>query len=817
MARNEAKVRFVAETEGLTAGISKVNGANKELRSELKLVDAQMRSGGESASLLEQRQRILGEQAANTAEKAAMLQQKLEAAERAFGTGSAEAERLRTSLNYVRVDQEKLAAEMASTTARLEAQAAAERSSESALDKLTATIGRQKAEVARLEGEYKSAVVQFGRSSAEARQLESGLSRANSELAQSEAKMQEAERAAKDLAYGLDDAADSARDAGSSIGDIAAGNMLADMAGGAASALAGLSEATEENRAAMNRLGVAYEWSGRSIDEARDVYQGFLGLCGDSGQAVEAAQLMNNLADAGASIDEWYGIAAGTTAAFGDALPIESLIESANETVRCGTVTGGLADALNWTAISQARLNDQLGDHPAVMGAYNEAVAEGASQEDAMNAALAACSSEQERQEVLTAALLQQYGELGAGFAEVNSDIDAARRANDDLVQAQSQLAEQVAPLQTAVTQLAADGIGLLAGNLQTVVPVVVGLGTALGGLWLVMNGASVIQGVATSFGALNAVMAANPVGIVVVAVAGLVAGIITLWNTSEEFRVFWIGVWDGVRAAAGDARAWVEGNVIQPMSTGFGQFCEFINLLFSDPFAALRVAGEGIIAWFSSRFPGVSSTVGSVIRAAQAFFSDPFGALRSAGDAVVAAIGARFPGVSSTVGSVIGAVKGFLADPFAPLRNAVDSAVSWFKRTFRLEIPPIKMPPLPHPKISGSFSLNPPSVPHISVEWYARAMDTATVLTGPTIFGAAGGSLLGGGEAGREVVSGEGHLIGLIEAAVSRNVDRSGIDRVVAAIRRLDDGLGGKIRDNSPRFPDERQFGRMARKAVER
>ena len=51
----------------------------------------------------------------------------------------------------------------------------------------------------------------------------------------------------------------------------------------------------------------------------------------------------------------------------------------------------------------------------------------------------------------------------------------------------------------------------------------------------------------------------------------------------------------------------------------------------------------------------------------------------------------------------------------------------------------------------------------------------------------------------------------------MSRNVDRSGIDRVVAAIRRLDDGLGGKIRDNSPRFPDERQFGRMARKAVER
>lgn len=80
------------------------------------------------------------------------------------------------------------------------------------------------------------------------------------------------------------------------------------------------------------------------------------------------------------------------------------------------------------------------------------------------------------------------------------------------------------------------------------------------------------------------------------------------------------------------------------------------------------------------------------------------------------------------------------------------------------LQLPHIK---LPHFSISGSLSLNPPSVPHLSVDWYKKAMDDAYILNSPTIFGAAGGRLLGGGEAGQEAVVGTDKLAEIVQGAL--------------------------------------------------
>jgi len=80
------------------------------------------------------------------------------------------------------------------------------------------------------------------------------------------------------------------------------------------------------------------------------------------------------------------------------------------------------------------------------------------------------------------------------------------------------------------------------------------------------------------------------------------------------------------------------------------------------------------------------------------------------------------------------------------------------------LPTPKIK---LPHFKITGSFSLNPPSAPNFNVQWYKKAMDDAYILNGATIFGQQGGSLLGGGEAGSETVVGTEKLMQMMSQAV--------------------------------------------------
>lgn len=109
--------------------------------------------------------------------------------------------------------------------------------------------------------------------------------------------------------------------------------------------------------------------------------------------------------------------------------------------------------------------------------------------------------------------------------------------------------------------------------------------------------------------------------------------------------------------------------------------------------------------------------------------------------------------GVDRIIGGVVDFVK-----------NAVEKIKNFF--SFEWKLPKI---PLPHFSIQGRFSIVPPKVPHISVDWYKKAMEDGMILNSPTIFGAANGRLLGGGEAGSEAVVGVDSLRSMIREAVAR------------------------------------------------
>lgn len=745
--KNEAKIKFTAETGDFNEGIKKCDSQMTELRSELKLVNAQMASSGESAELLEKRQQILARQSEVAAQKSQLLAQKVEAAERIFGTASTDAAKYRTQLNNAQTSEERLA---------------------------------------------KSA--------------------------------NDAANDVKQLDSSMDKASSSAKGFGSSVGDIALGSMIADGASSAIQSLAGLSDATEENRVNMNKLNTTYEWSGRSIDDARKVYQNFLGLCGDSDQAVEAAQDMNNLADAGADIDTWYDIASGTVAAFGDALPIENLIESANETIRTGQVTGGLADALNWTSVNATLLNTKLGeDHPKAMEAFNEALNSGSSTEDAMNAALAACSDEQERQEILSAVLASQYTELGAAFQDTNQDIDDSRKANDDLLQSQSKLSEKITPLQTMFTNLAAEGIGFLADNLETVIPLVGAAAAVFGILYVALNFSTIVTGLTTAIGALAPVLTVltGPVGIVLAAVAALAAVLKYLWDTNEGFRNTVLEAWTAIQTAIQNAiailqpyleTAWtnlqnVVTNVMNAILPVIQNALTFIISVavpllsslfetFSSIFGNILTAVSGVMSGLSSVISGtlgviqgifetvvglivgvvtgdfsmMSDGVSGILNGMSGIVSGIFNSILSIIGGIVNSIvsvvsggfnaaSATVSGVMDGISSVIGNVMG---DAENTVSNAIDSIVGFFAG-MHIEFPHIN---LPHFSLSGEFSLMPPSVPTIGIEWYAKG----GIMTAPTMFGVNGGRAMVGGEAGPEAVLPISLLQDYIDHAFDRN-----------------------------------------------
>lgn len=138
------------------------------------------------------------------------------------------------------------------------------------------------------------------------------------------------------------------------------GGKLVDAAMDLANWMWNLDEATEEYREAMGKLNTAFETAGFDADAAKNTYIEFYKILGDTDTATEASQLLAKLAEDEEDLSRWTDIAAGVYGTFGDALPIEGLIEAANETAKTGKVTGVLADALNWAGISEDEFNRQL-------------------------------------------------------------------------------------------------------------------------------------------------------------------------------------------------------------------------------------------------------------------------------------------------------------------------------------------------------------------------------------------------------------------------------------------------------------------------
>lgn len=201
------------------------------------------------------------------------------------------------------------------------------------------------------------------------------------------------------------------------------GAGIAAAAGTAIAALLGVDEATREYRENMAKLNTAWESAGYSVKTAKEAYDGLYKIMGDSDAATEASQLLASVAQNAQDVAKWTDIAAGVSGAFGDALPIESLIEAANETQKVGAVTGALADALNWAGIS----------------------------EDEFNAKLEALGSEQERNALITQTLTEAYKASTEAYKANNAETLAARDAQLLLDEAMAKIGQQVANVKTAL------------------------------------------------------------------------------------------------------------------------------------------------------------------------------------------------------------------------------------------------------------------------------------------------------------------------------------------------------------------------------
>lgn len=226
--------------------------------------------------------------------------------------------------------------------------------------------------------------------------------------------------------------------------------------GAAAGAFLGLAESTREARVNMGKLETGFTTAGHSAEDAKKTYTELYGVLGDDGQATEAAAHLAKLTKNEKELATWTDIATGVYATFGDSLPIENLTEAANETAKTGAITGGLADALNWAGVS----------------------------EDEFQASLDKCSTEQERQALITKTLNGLYSDAAEKYREVNGDIIDAQKATASLNSAMAELGAIAESIVTKLKQLAAE-------LLQQITPFVELIGNGLVGALTGAEGAA--------------------------------------------------------------------------------------------------------------------------------------------------------------------------------------------------------------------------------------------------------------------------------------------------------------------------------------
>ncbi len=559
-----------------------------------------------------------------------------------------------------------------------------------AASELTDTIADQRAALKAAQKQYAAYVISGDESSEAAQELADSIRELSSDLNRNESHMREAQEAAQRLTREMDDADNSFDQASESIDDVGdaardtddgftvmKGAISGVIANGitaliskcaeAASSLYGLAEETREFRQDMATLETAYDKAGFSAETAGDTWKDLYAIFGEDDRAVEAANNIARMADNQQDLDKWVKITTGIWGTYQDALPVESLAEAAAETAKVGTVTGTFADALNWNSEAAKMFAGYMSEDVTTA-------------EDAFNVALSECTSEAERQALITETLTKLYGGAADKYNETAGSIIEANKATADYTVAAAEMGERIEPVTTSVREgfskilnkvleltqdvdfagfsdtvsaafdkaaSALDGvsnaIGWVKDHANILIPIVAGLTGAFVAYKAVSaavaiaeavktavmaTGATTITATTVATWALNAAMAVltSPIFLVAAAIGAVIAIGVALWKN-----------WDTVKVKAAEFGEYIRG-VFQG-----------IHDAIAGAFNSAMDAVSGFFSWIGDKLSWLSDKIESipVIGSLYSGAKDAIGGLFGGGDVKAYAKGGFTDGLS--------------------------------------------------------------------------------------------------------------------------------------------------------------------------
>ena len=269
------------------------------------------------------------------------------------------------------------------------------------------------------------------------------------------------------------------------------------------------------------------------------------------------------------------------------------------------------------------------------------------------------------------------------------------------------------------------------AGIVAAVGPVLVVIGKVVSGISSII---SIGSALVAAIGAISA-----PVVAVVAVIGGLIAIGVALYKNWDEICAWATRVKDRVTESWNNMKQNVSeswNNMKQNAANAMDAIKSKVEQNGGGIKGVLKTAVEGYVNLWKAGFEQINNLTGGKL-----------------GEAL------------NAVSSKLNQIKNTFTSVFEGAKQVVSNAINYIRGLLsgELSFPHIR---LPHFSISGRFSLNPPEVPHFSVDWYKKAMNNPIMLDGATIFGAMNGNLLGGGEAGSEMIVGTNKLMQMIAKA---------------------------------------------------
>ena len=755
--KNEAKILFKAETSEFNDAIQSANSEMSTLRAEMKLNEAQFQNTGDQAEYLQEKSRLLEAQLEANSDKQEALTQKLEAAKQIYGEDSEEVAKLERQLINAKTEEEKLKAQLDDTNKGFDDQADASGKAGDAVDSMAQVLAA------------------------------AGIADAVKEIAE----------AAMDMAQSFDEA-----NAAIVEGTGATGDALDDLNQQAQDAFGRIANANQDLTGMAGILAELNTRFGVTGDEAEDLSVKVANFAQHTGtDGVSAVDSMANIMKRwGLDISDADGLMDDlTTANQACQLSVDQLAGYlSNNSVQFQELGYSTEDALAMLI----SLSDGGANVGTIMGSLTKAVSNLSSETDDVPGAFQDAIKAMEESSSVSEALQAQVGDTGKTVEEIfgkkaaqelaanvqngNFAIDQWSEAlqnnqgileqtTDDATTMQDAWSQATNNVSLALSQTFAPVISDVVTKVSEVITqvaqvvqdspalqaVLTGVAVALGIVAAALAISSIIQGVTAAFGMLNTVLLANPIFLVVTAIAALVAGLVYAYNNCETFR-----------------------NIVNNAFSSLRNFVtNTLNALRNTVTTVWNAIKTNIVTPVQNAYSSVTSKISDLHSKVSEKINDTRSKVQETFESIREKMEAPIEKAKETISGIIDKVKGFF-----PIQ--VGDLFGHFK--------------LPHFSLSGSFSLVPPSVPHLSVDWYAAGavFDAATIL--PTING-----LKGVGEKEPEAVSPVSVLQDYIGAAVQRFVPQINYDLLAQKVAQA------CARMNITIDVDKRQLGRVVREVV--